>query len=253
MNCFDLIYPVNMRIATEVGVNGALMLNNLHFWVTKNMANNKHFHEGKYWTYNSQEAFTKLFPCWTRKQIRTILDNLKKDGYIETGTFNKIGYDRTTWYTLTEKGWQLMCPNGQMSNTNIGPNGPIEVPKGANRNAQTGQPIPDNKPDNKPDIYIQVKEKYNLACKDMPSIIKITETRKKQIDKRLKEYDLETILKVIEIAGKSDFLSGRTGDWKANFDWIMKPANFIKILEGNYTSKENKQEDDNIWGNIKFV
>ena len=32
----------------------------------------------------------------------------------------------------------------------------------------------------------------------------------------------------------SDFLSGRKTDWRASFDWIMKPANFEKISEGCY-------------------
>jgi len=32
----------------------------------------------------------------------------------------------------------------------------------------------------------------------------------------------------------SDFLSGRKTDWRATFDWIMKPANFEKISEGCY-------------------
>jgi hypothetical protein len=35
----------------------------------------------------------------------------------------------------------------------------------------------------------------------------------------------------------SDFLTGRTGKFTASFDWIIKPANRQKILEGNYANK----------------
>ncbi len=37
--------------------------------------------------------------------------------------------------------------------------------------------------------------------------------------------------------GKSDFLMGRAGDFQASFDWIVKPANFLKIVEGNYENR----------------
>ena len=38
---------------------------------------------------------------------------------------------------------------------------------------------------------------------------------------------------------QSDFLTGRNGVWNnCNFDWCMKPTNYIKIIEGNYKNKE---------------
>lgn len=169
VNPYSLNYYFNAGVAQKVGSDGAVILNNFHFWITKNMANNKHFHEGKYWTYNSQEAFTKLFPYLTKKQIRRILDNLKKEGYIETGNFNKVAYDRTTWYTLTEKGWQLICPSGQMSNANICPNGQMEKPEWANGNDQMDQPIPDNKPNQKPEERKKEGKKKEESYNDIIS------------------------------------------------------------------------------------
>ena len=41
---------------------------------------------------------------------------------------------------------------------------------------------------------------------------------------------------------ESDFLSGRSGDWSATFDWVMKPANMVKILEGNYSQNKGEEE-----------
>ena len=65
------------KAAKEVGMGGAVMLENLNYWLLKNKANNKHFHDGKYWTYNSMEAFTLLFDFLTKRQIERILKNLK--------------------------------------------------------------------------------------------------------------------------------------------------------------------------------
>ena len=46
--------------------------------------------------------------------------------------------------------------------------------------------------------------------------------------------------KAFEKVESSGFLKGDKGDWKANFDWIMKSGNLTKILEGNYDDKEKK-------------
>ena len=37
----------------------------------------------------------------------------------------------------------------------------------------------------------------------------------------------------------SDFLSGRVKDWKASFDWVIKPINAVKYLEGSYDNKQH--------------
>lgn len=35
----------------------------------------------------------------------------------------------------------------------------------------------------------------------------------------------------------SDFLCGSSGKWRATFDWVIKPDNAVKILEGTYDNK----------------
>lgn len=95
-------------------------------------------------------------------------------------------------------------------------------------------------------IYKVVQEKWNNEV-DLPSIRSMTNSRKGAINGRVKEFDEETVLNVIDMVSKSDFLLGKQGDWNnCNFDWVFKPSNFAKILEGNYnkttTIKEEKKE-----------
>lgn len=115
-------HSFDIKIAKEYGIEEAIILKNIYFWVQKNTANEKHFYDGKYWTYNSKKAFAELFPYMTENKIRYALDNLKKNGLIETGNYNESSYDRTLWYTLTEKAYELLgisqmhrgkFPNGQ--------------------------------------------------------------------------------------------------------------------------------------------
>ncbi len=98
----------------------------------------------------------------------------------------------------------------------------------------------------KDNIYIKIKDKYNSTCKELASVKIITDKRKKVINARISDYGLDTVLEVIDIVSKSSFLcnSNNTNNWKASFDWIMNPNNFVKILEGNYDNSDNKSKKD---------
>lgn len=137
----------NVEIAKEYGILEAIILNNLQHWIEKNRANGKNFHDGHYWTYNSAKAFSELFPYASQKQIRKALQNLIAEGIIQTGNYNKNPYDRTLWYSFTEKGDSIF----QMVK--------IDVPKRENGNDLEGQPIPNNKTDNKTDNKLKESKK----------------------------------------------------------------------------------------------
>lgn len=93
-------HSFDIDIAAKVGVNAAVIYNNILHWVKKNAANGENFHDGYYWTYNSNKAFAELFPYMTDRQVRTALKKLKEEGYILTANYNANTYDRTLWYTI---------------------------------------------------------------------------------------------------------------------------------------------------------
>ena len=66
----------------------AILIHNIAHWVEVNKANNKNFHDGYFWTYNSTTAFSKLFPFWTSSKIQKLLKNLENDGYLKSGNYN---------------------------------------------------------------------------------------------------------------------------------------------------------------------
>lgn len=125
-------YSFNAKVAEKYGVEEAVLLHNLYWWISKNKANNKHIYDGRVWTYNSRKAFAELFPFWTEKQLRRICNSLEKNGAIIVGNYNKSPMDRTMWYALSEDVLALygeedktiknivdntICPNGQMQMT----------------------------------------------------------------------------------------------------------------------------------------
>lgn len=128
----------DVKIATDYGVNCAVVLQNILHWLKKNEANGKHFHDGSYWTYNSTKAFSELFPYLTQKQIETALKKLRDDGIIKTGNYNEMKYDRTLWYALTQKGECILLGKE------------MDTPPNGNGSNPEGEPIPDINPDVKP-------------------------------------------------------------------------------------------------------
>lgn len=127
-HCFEV------ELAEKYGLLEAILLNYFQFWIKKNEANDVHFHDGRYWTYNSVKAFCELFPYASKKMIENAINHLVEEGLLITGNYNQSAYDRTKWYTLTEKG-KCISPTGEMECTEKGNGVPPQ-----------GKPIPVNKP-----------------------------------------------------------------------------------------------------------
>ena len=102
------IHYFYVKIAEKYGVNCAILLQHIWHCVRKNEANEKNFYDGNYWTYNSARAFSEMFPYMTVKQINTALAKLRDEGIIATGNYNEVKYDRTLWYSITEKGKSII-------------------------------------------------------------------------------------------------------------------------------------------------
>jgi hypothetical protein len=136
-----------IEIAELYGVDEAIVIENLFFWIKKNEANKKHFEDGKYWTYNSAVGFAEWYPYWSNRQIERIITSLKTKKCILIGNYNTSPYDRTRWFALTDM------------ITSIYTNTKIVLHEPVNQITDTREPIPYNKPVNKP-IKKEYKEKH---------------------------------------------------------------------------------------------
>lgn len=136
------LHSFNEDVAAKVGVNAAILYQNILFWCEKNKGekSEKHYHEGRYWTFNSYPQFASYFKYLSPKQVRTALELLVQEGYILAGNFNDKLYDNTKWYTLAPA-----------------PQGNTPAPQGR-PSAPQGRPIPDSKPDIKPNTNTSSKD-----------------------------------------------------------------------------------------------
>jgi predicted phage replisome organizer len=98
--------------------------------------------------------------------------------------------------------------------------------------------------DKKINKYNDVVEIYNTYCTNLAQVQKLTEKRKIAINKLLKEINLEQFKEICAIANKSDFLTGNNDrNWKADFDFIIRPDKAVSILEGKYSYKQKDKMD----------
>lgn len=103
-------------------------------------------------------------------------------------------------------------------------------------------------------IFQEIKDFWNNNTTAMPKISGIKEgsTRRKLLNARLKEYGKEKVMECLKKACVSDFLNGGSkGSFVGNFDWVLKPNNFPKVLEGNYDKVAGRDGDMRVGTNLK--
>lgn len=72
----------------------------------------------------------------------------------------------------------------------------------------------------------------------MPKVVKLTDKRKGFINARFAEFGIEKITEALRKAGNSEFMNGKNAHlWRADLEWIMRPENFVKVLECKYDNK----------------
>jgi len=88
--------------------------------------------------------------------------------------------------------------------------------------------------------YDFIIKTYHAICKSLPKVVKLTDSRKMAMDAADKTLDGILFEQLFEKIENSDFLAGRvtTTNWRATFDWIMKPENIVKILSGMYDNRK---------------
>lgn len=94
---------INRELANLIGLNEAIVLQQVHYWIENNKKAGRNFIEGRYWTYNSIQKWHKEnFAFWSLDTVKRTFSKLVKIGIFITGDFNKDGRDRTKWYSIDE-------------------------------------------------------------------------------------------------------------------------------------------------------
>ena len=189
----------------------------------------------------SFEGGQRKMPIYT---ISALKDNLKFCGLAEENeediTVNNsvISEDNLKFCGLAEenkrketKEKEEVLNNNLSSSTSVSPSSsslPITPEIGKT------QTLPLEIPTNT-EVVKQVVAVYLEKCVNMPSIRVITDKRKSAVMARISQHSLATVYEMLTIAGNSEFLNGKNNrGWVADFDWLFKPENFVKVIERKY-------------------
>lgn len=112
-------YPIQVlpKLAAKVGLNEAIILQQIHYWLN----NSKHNYDGKRWIYNSYPNWAKQFPFWSERTIKRAFGSLEKQDLLYVGNYNKAGFDRTKWYSINYENLNNLVarPSGQNGTTSM--------------------------------------------------------------------------------------------------------------------------------------
>ena len=95
--------------------------------------------------------------------------------------------------------------------------------------------------------YEKIRQAFIDLCPSLPApkeSAKWSGSRKRNVRARWRQYpSIEFWEDYFNRVEESEFLSGRVTRWRADFDWLMKPSNFEKVLEGKYSNRGDRMAD----------
>lgn len=222
-------HSFNVAIATKYGVSEAIIIENLAFWIKRNIANNKNMYDGSYWCYNSVNAWCELFPYLSESKIKRCLKKLEDLNVLKSGCYNEVQYDRTKWYTIIDNS---ICQNYQ-----------FHLVKTANGIGQNSQPIPIINTD----INTDIKRETKVSQKTLNQLKQEIENKKllgdywiKTVNQELKElgYQIDSNKSKLQFKNFLEYYLPKWEKAKKRFDykaccrtWVRNSVNKLRDYE----------------------
>jgi hypothetical protein len=88
------------RLAKAIGLNEAIVLQQVQFWLGVHEGIQRNFVDGRYWVYNSYEQWKEQFYFWHRDTIRRTIKSLEDQELLISACLSPDKGDRTKWYTI---------------------------------------------------------------------------------------------------------------------------------------------------------
>lgn len=184
--------------------------------------------------------------CLSERAVRNALRWLEEVGVLKSNQ----RFGRSTWYSLTPAAYapgstcppalDAPSPRQEMPPTPA-PGAPRTVKEPSIEPSQGG-----NRVSRSPSCPVQdIVDLFNrLLTPALPAVVLLSEPRKKQIQARWRQsvvhQSLDFWTEYFASVAESDFLMGRStgksgaAPFRATFDWLIAPSNFVKVVEGNY-------------------
>jgi hypothetical protein len=92
---------IDRTLSKLLGLNEAIVLQQIHYWLKVNERKKQNFYDGRYWTYNSAKEWQENdFAFWSLKTIQRTFSNLEDQSILIVKNYNADRRDRTKWYSI---------------------------------------------------------------------------------------------------------------------------------------------------------
>ena len=205
-------------LAEKIGLNEAIVLQQLHYWLEKST----NVKEEKRWVYNTYGDWVKQFPFWSETTIRRTITKLEKEGYIQSGKFNKMKIDNTKWYTIDYN---------RVEDMNRPPvqNGQTKESDWTDEQSKMDRPITRDYTETTTENIHRVFQYWN--SRKIVVHRSMNKAMKSHINARLEDYTAEELMKAVD--NFKTVLDGEQYYWshKWTLEDFMKPNNVIRFMD----------------------
>jgi len=143
------------QLAKAIGLNEAIILQQIHYWNEINKKTKNNFKDGHYWTFNSYDGWCEQFPFWSESTIKRAMRNLEKLEVVIVGNYNRLKIDRTKWYRIDYKKLE------KWGNIPIVQNDLINVSNCTDGRVKMDRPLPETTPEITPKINLEINNQQS--------------------------------------------------------------------------------------------
>jgi len=224
-------------LAVKIGLNEAIILQQLHYWLSRSGAK---IIDGKPWVYNTYQDWLKQFPFWSDKTLRRTLGALEEINLVESANHSPQKFDRTKWYTINynqleqlELGSDRIGQNDHMERSDCPLDHLVKMTKSNKKEQKITKNSLSLEGEGEKMLLV-----WNKIFSETNIQTEMTEQRLKKLNQVLKNQFRDSLEEWEEYCKRlttSQFLMGeKTSTWKVTLDWAVIPQNIQKVKEGAY-------------------
>ena len=264
-----VIYP---QLAKRIGLNEAIVLQQLHYWLTQNEKKPSHNIEDKVWCYNTVEEWQENFPFWSKNTIIRTINKLEELKLIIKSNFNKLKFDKTIWYSINYDNFKSLfselidlpkmgngeTQNGYMEKPNLGYTIPETTTETTTDNNIINNIIEKPKKGTKAisksnkfslDEAISFLNSYNLDLTLLKAFIKFLEDcryGKGKANKPVSEYSLDLLVNKLKKIGNGSIETQLESIQKSIINGYLdffENNNFKELTKSTYRANDIRNND----------
>ena len=225
---------INKPAVRVLGLNEAIVVQQIHYWLDINRKAKINFHDGRTWTYNTYENWVeKNFDFWSVRNLKRIFEKLFNKGILLKGNYNSRKYDRTLWVTINyEKLDELLIDFNNKNKEKNEEN--VEISTKCQNDTMSDSNIVPSCHYGKCQVVTMESDKMSLPIPETTKEItkEISTTQSTKVDSVVEDKNIQLIEDKTHLKAMSDNMKRKVSKW--NYERLEKAIEKFISLDGVY-------------------